>query len=251
MASSSGAKIRVKVSKTFGDIRVLDDVQFEVRENEFLCIVGPTGCGKTTLASILAGLTPPTSGEVTVHGVPVDSRKLNISFVFQEPSCLPWMTIQDNVMMGLEIKGITGQKARDRAREVIELVALSGFEEYYPNQISGGMKQRVAIARALATNPDYLIMDEPFAHLDAQTRYYMQLEVQRIWEKFKTTVIFATNDIEEAVLLAERVLVLSRFPARVIDQITVDLPREKRDATEPSLIALRRRVADRCEAVLS
>lgn len=248
--SSSKEKIRVRIGHGFGDVRVLDDVQFEVGENEFLCIVGPTGCGKTTLANILAGLIRPTYGEATVDGVPVDPRKLNVAFVFQEPSCLPWLTIQENVAIGLEIKGVEKEKANSRVREVINVVALSGFENYYPIQISGGMKQRVAIARALAPNPSFLIMDEPFAHLDAQTRYYMQLEVRRIWERLKTTVVFVTNNIEEAVLLGDRVLVLSRLPAHVIGQVMVDLPRDKRDVTEPSLIALRSRIAEMCEAVL-
>lgn len=250
MESSSEAKIRVSVSHSFGEVMVLDNVQFEVGENEFLCIVGPTGCGKTTLANILAGLLCPTSGEVTVDGIPVDPRRLNIAFVFQEPSCLPWLTVQENVAMGLEIKRVDKGKADSRVREVISVVALSGFEDYFPIQISGGMKQRVAIARALAPDPDFLIMDEPFAHLDAQTRYYMQIEVQRIWERLKTTVVFVTNNIEEAVLLGDRILVLSRLPAHVIGQVLVDLPRDERDVTEPRLIALRSRVADMCEAVL-
>jgi len=247
---SSKEKIRVRIAHSFGDVRVLDDVHFEVGENEFLCIVGPTGCGKTTLAKILAGLTRPTYGGVVVDDVQVDPQKLNVAFVFQEPSCLPWLTVEKNVAIGLEIKGVRKERAASRIREVINVVALNGFEHYYPVQILGGMKQRVAIARALAPNPSFLIMDEPFAHLDAQTRYYMQLEVRRIWEHLKTTVVFITNNIEEAVLLGDRVIVLSRLPARVIGQVVVDLPRDKREVTEPRLIELRSRVAEMCEAVL-
>jgi ABC-type nitrate/sulfonate/bicarbonate transport system ATPase subunit len=248
---TAGPKIRVAVSKSFADRTVLDDVRFEVGENEFLCLVGPTGCGKTTLAGVVAGLLPPTRGAVTIRGVPVDPRRINVSFVFQEPSCLPWLTVRENVRLGLEIRGVAGAAADRRVREVIDLVALGGFERYYPSQLSGGMKQRVAIARALATDPDLLLMDEPFAHLDAQTRYYMQREVLRIWTGLKTTVLFVTNEIEEAVMLAERVLVLSRLPARVVGEVAVDLPRARREQTDPALIALRQQVAEMCEAALA
>ena len=230
--------------------QVLNNIKFDVRENEFLCLVGPTGCGKTVLCGIIGGLVDPSLGEVTIDGNPVDNRALNISFVFQEPSCLPWLTVRENIGVGLAIKGITGSKADKRIKEIMEIVALQGFEKYYPSQISGGMKQRVAIARAFATDPDLLLMDEPFAHLDAQTRSYMQLEVRRIWGKLKKTVIFATNNIEEAMLLAERVIILSRLPARIIGEVPLDLPLDQRDVTSQAFLAKRKGISDLCEALL-
>jgi ABC-type nitrate/sulfonate/bicarbonate transport system ATPase subunit len=244
------AKVKVNVTKRFGETFVLDNIKFDVRENEFLCLVGPTGCGKTILCRIIGGLIQPSVGEVTIDGKPVNNRTLNISFVFQEPSCLPWLTVKENIRVGLEIKGITGSEAEERIKEVMDVVALTGFEKYYPSQISGGMKQRVAIARAFATDPDLLLMDEPFAHLDAQTRSYMQLEIQRIWGKLKKTVIFATNNIEEAVQLAERVVILSRLPARIIGEVPVDLSGEQRDVTSQPFLAMRKQVSGLCEALL-
>ena len=238
-------KVEVEVTKRFDQLLVIDRVKFSVNENEFFVLVGPSGCGKTTLADIVGGLIPPTEGRVLIDGQPVNPRQHNISFVFQEPSCLPWRTLWDDVKIGLEIKGFPENSSGERVRRMIHLVGLQGFENYYPHQISGGMKQRVAIARAYATEPDLLLMDEPFGHLDAQTRYLMQLEIIRIWEEMKRTVIFVTNNIEEAVFLAERILVFSKLPARIRGEIRVDLPRP-RDHISPEFLSLRSQVSELC-----
>jgi ABC-type nitrate/sulfonate/bicarbonate transport system ATPase subunit len=236
-------KVKVRITKSFGDLLVLDDVKFDVTENEFLVLVGPTGCGKTTLANIIGGLAPPTVGQVLIDGEPVVTRKHNLSFVFQEPSCIPWRTLWDDVKIGLEIKGASKNSLKERVRRVIHLVGLDGFENYYPHQISGGMKQRVAIARAYATEPDLLLMDEPFGHLDAQTRYLMQIEIIRIWEEMKRTVLFITNNIEEAVFLAERIIIFSKRPTKIRGEIRLDLPRP-RDNISPEFLAIRSRVSE-------
>lgn len=248
-AKEKTVKIHVKnVIKRFGDLLVLDNVSFRVYENEFLCICGPTGCGKTTLLNIIAGLTSATnSNPVLINDEPIDPQKHNISFVFQEPSCLPWRNVRDNVRFGLEIKkavlkqGLSENEIHDKVRKIISLVGLDEFEEYYPHQISGGMKQRVAIAQAFVMDPDLLLMDEPFGYLDVQTRYYMEKEVLRIWEKLKRTVIFVTHNIEEAVYLAERVVVFTELPARVKAVIPIDLPRP-RDYTDPKFVEIRRQI---------
>jgi ABC-type nitrate/sulfonate/bicarbonate transport system ATPase subunit len=238
-------KIQVQVTKNFDGLVILDDVRFSVYENEFLVLVGPTGCGKTTLANIIGGLMPPTEGQVLFDGQPVDTRRHNFSFVFQEPSCIPWRTLWEDVKIGLEIKGAEKKSLEKRVHKVIQVVGLEGFEDYYPHQISGGMKQRVAIARAYATDPDLLLMDEPFGHLDAQTRYLMQIEIIRIWEEMKRTVVFVTNNIEEAVFLAERIIIFSKLPAKIRGEVRVDLPRP-RDNISPEFLAIRSRVSELC-----
>lgn len=238
--------VTVDISKRFGKMDVLQDVRFTVNENEFLVIVGPTGCGKTTIANILAGIEAPTAGLVTIHGEQVDPKKHNISFVFQEPSCVPWKTLLQDVMIGPTIKNIPADKAAKRAAEVIELVGLTGFENYYSRQLSGGMQQRVAIARAYVTDPDLLIMDEPFGHLDAQTRYLMQGEIMRIWQQEHKTIVFITNNIEEAVFLASRIVVLSKLPAYIKGTYDIDLP-HPRNLTDPEFLRLREMLTDMCE----
>jgi len=240
--------IAVEVNKYYGDFHVLDHIKFDVRENEFLCIVGPSGCGKTTLLQTIVGLTPLTEGKVLIKNEPLDLSKHNIAFVLQEPSCLPWRTVEEDVGLGLEFRGYAGDKS-ERVREVLETVGLSGFEKYYPNQLSGGMKQRVAIARAFTIQPDLLLMDEPFGHLDAQTRYYMQIAVRAIWEKMKATVIFITNDVEEAVYLGERILMLSRIPAKIKAEIPIHLP-HPREQTSKEFLQLRKDITSYIEVGL-
>lgn len=239
-------KVKIQISKSFNSLLVLDHLDFSVYENEFLVIVGPTGCGKTTLAHIIGGLYHPTEGQVTLNDEVVSPKRQNISFVFQEPSCIPWRTLWNDIKIGLEIKGAKPGLIKTRVREMIELVQLSGFEDYYPYQISGGMKQRVAIARAYATDPDLLLMDEPFGHLDAQTRYLMQIEITRVWEQLKKTVLFVTNNIEEAVFLAERIIVLSRMPARIKGIVPIDLPRP-RDNISSEFLQVRSQITQMCE----
>jgi len=181
--SYSKPKVEVDVTHSFGDLVILDQIKFDVYENELLCIVGPSGSGKTTLANIISGLLKPTNGSVKLGNEPVNPRKHNISYVFQARSCFPWRTVKDNIGIALELKGISGAEAEKRISDVLQIVGLKGFEDYYPNQISGGMKQRVAIARAFCVDSDLLILDEPFGSLDAQTRYLMQSEVLKIWGK--------------------------------------------------------------------
>ena len=231
-------KVEVDVTHRFGDLLILDQIRFDVYENELLCIVGPSGSGKTTLANIISGLLEPTQGFAKLGNEPVNPRKHNISYVFQARSCFPWRTVKDNIGIALELKGIRNEGADKRISEVIKIVGLKGFEDYYPNQISGGMKQRVAIARAFCVESDLLILDEPFGSLDAQTRYLMQSEVLKIWEKMKRTVIFITNNIEEAVFLADRLIVLSNAPAKIIKEVNVDLPRP-RILTHPDFLSIR------------
>lgn len=228
------SEVEVKnLTKRFGDLLVLDDISFSLYKNEFLCICGPTGCGKTTLLNIIAGFIPATSGSVLLGDEPIDPRKHNISFVFQEPSCLPWRNVLGNIRLGLEIKkkvlklNISEDEINKRVREIIDLVGLRGFEEYFPHQISAGMKQRVAIARALVVDPDMLLMDEPFGSLDAQTRWILHIKLLEIWSKLRKTVLFVTHNVEEAVYLADRVIILSKRPAKVIRTTRIDLERPR------------------------
>jgi ABC-type nitrate/sulfonate/bicarbonate transport system ATPase subunit len=236
-------KVRVDVTQRFGDLLVLDRLQFTIKANEFLCVVGQSGCGKTTLANLMAGLTPCTEGGVTIDGVPADPRRRELAFVFQEPSLWPWRNVWDNIKIGLEIKGVARDETARRVRAMVDLVGLQGFETYYPYKISGGMKQRVAIARAFAVDADLVLMDEPFAALDAQTRHTMQREVLAIWEQRKTTVVFVTHNLEEAVYLADRIIVLSGRPTRIKADITIDLPRP-RDFAHPGFVGLRKQLSE-------
>jgi len=225
-----------------GRLDVLNGISFKVYTGEFLCVVGPSGCGKTTLLKIVAGLEPPSSGRVLIEGRPPDPSKLRIGFIFQEESLFPWRTLWDNIRFGLEIRKV-GDDVQKTVRRLIDLVGLKGFERYYPHQLSGGMRQRVAIARALAIDPEILLMDEPFANLDAQTRGILHKDLIRIWETVKKTVLFVTHNVEEAVYLSDRVIVLSARPATVRTEIRVNVPRP-RDRYDPKLFLLRRKIAD-------
>ena len=228
------SNVEVKnLTKSFENLLVLENVNFTLFENEFLCVCGPTGCGKTTLLNIIAGFIPATSGSVLMGKQPIDPRKHNISFVFQEPSCLPWRNVLDNVRLSLEIKkkvlkqNINEEEIKKRARDIIDLVGLRKFENYSPSQISTGMKQMVAIARALAVSPSLLLMDEPFGSLDSQTKWMLHIKLLDIWLKLRQTILFVTHNIEEAVYLADRVIILSKRPANVIRTISIDLKRPR------------------------
>jgi ABC-type nitrate/sulfonate/bicarbonate transport system ATPase subunit len=220
-------KVQVDMSHRYGNLLVHDRLQFSVRENEFLCICGPSGCGKTTLLDILAGILVPSEGSVLIDGRTVDPKRDRISFVFQEPSTFPWLNVWDNVATGLRIKGVSGEELQRRVNEIIDLVNLGDFAQYYPHQISGGMKQRVAIARAFATDADLILMDEPFVSLDQPTRERMQREVLHTWERRRHTIVFVTHNLEEAVFLGDRVIVLCAKPARIAADIPVPLPRPR------------------------
>lgn len=222
------AKLSVSnLHKSFGDLQVLRDLNFSVQEHEFVAIVGPSGCGKTTLLRTIAGIETSDSGSVMIDGKVVTKPGADRGFVFQQDSLLPWRTIWKNLVFGLEVNGQLSDAHLTNARQLLKLVGLSGFEEFYPNQISGGMRQRVNLARALALNPQVLIMDEPFSALDAQTREMMQLELLRIWQQGRKTVLFITHQIDEAVFLADRIVVLGRRPGRVKTTIPIDLSRPR------------------------
>lgn len=216
------ARARARKGGT-ADFTAVHDVSLEIAAGEFLAVVGPSGCGKSTLLDLLGGLTEPTSGRVLVDGEPVRGPGLDRGVVFQQYALLPWRTAQANVEFGLEAKQIPRRERRERAREYLSLVGLAGFADRYPHELSGGMKQRVAIARSLAFDPGVLLMDEPFAALDAQTRELLQEELLRIWQRTGKTVVFVTHGIDEAVYLGERVAVLTARPGRVKEIVTVDL----------------------------
>ena len=222
-------------------LKVIEDLTFDVNKNEFVCVVGPSGCGKTTLLRIVAGLEPPSSGRVLVFGRPPDPKIQRFGVIFQEDSLLPWRTVLGNVEFGLEIQNYPEAERERVAKTFLELVGLQGFENYYPHQISGGMKKRVAIARALAIDPDLILMDEPFADLDAQTRSLMQRELLKIWSKLNKSVLFITHNVEEAVFLAQRVVVLTKRPSRVKQIIDIDLP-YPRARLSPPFISYRERI---------
>lgn len=224
-----------------GNVVALNDVSFSVREGEFVCIVGPSGCGKTTLLKIIAGLERPTSGVVTLDGKPVSGPGRDRCMVFQEYALFPWRTVLKNITFGLENLGIPKEERLKIAKRYIELVGLRGFEDRYPHELSGGMKQRVGIARALAIEPEVLLMDEPFGSLDAQTRNMLQKELLEIWEKTQKTILFVTHSVDEAVFLADKIVVLSARPAVVKEILEVDLSR-MRDRTSQEFNEVRSKV---------
>jgi NitT/TauT family transport system ATP-binding protein len=210
-----------------GAIDVLDDVNVSIRPGEFLSIVGPSGCGKTTLLRIFAGLIPATEGSVNYEGVPISGPSTKMGFVFQTDNLFPWRTVQDNVALGPELRGEKRRSYRPRTEALLKLVGLDGFGDYYPHQLSGGMRQRVNLARALAIEPQVLLMDEPFAALDAQTREIMQDELLRVWRQVGNTVIFITHQIDEAIFLADRVMIMSARPGRVQELLPVNIERPR------------------------
>jgi NitT/TauT family transport system ATP-binding protein len=212
-----------------GELRVLNDVSFSLDAGTFICLVGPSGCGKSTLLRIIDGLIPPDSGEVLIGGEKVREPSLDRGFVFQQFNLLPWRTVLGNVEFGLENLGVRKQERRRRAREVIKLVDLEGFETYYPSQLSGGMQQRVGLARAIAVEPAILLMDEPFGSVDDQTRMLLQDELLKIWEQAQKTVIFVTHDIEEALYLGDKIVVMRARPSRITRILEVPFGRPRTD----------------------
>lgn len=213
--------------RTGGTIDALKGVSFDLDPGEFVSVVGPSGCGKSTLLSIIDGLLPATDGVIVLDGVQVTEPGRDRALVFQEPSLLPWRTVLHNVTFGLECHHVNGQEAKERAHALIRLVGLDGFAQAYPYELSGGMQQRVNLARALAVNPELLLMDEPFAALDAQTREGMQAELLRVWERTNKTVLFVTHQIDEAIYLSDRVIVLTSRPGRIAEIISPKLPRPR------------------------
>ena len=222
------------LNKQFGDLQVLQNIDLAVERGEFIAVVGPSGCGKTTFLRMVAGLEPVSSGTILLDGQKLSGPGGNRGFVFQNDSLLPWRTVLANALIGPEVMGQVGAKERQRTLDLLKLVGLGGFEGYYPRQLSGGMRQRVNLARALAIDPEILLMDEPFASLDAQTREIMQTELMRIWEQGRKTVLFVTHQIDEAVFLSDRVLVFARRPGRLQESVEIKLPRPRQLAIKRS-----------------
>ena len=225
-------------ARTESGLLALDDVTLEVRSGEFVSIVGPSGCGKTTFLTVVDGLLPPTAGRIFLDGREVRDPGPDRAMVFQDASLLPWRTVLGNVLYGLECQKVDRRSALDRARTFIDMVGLSGFEHHYPHELSGGMQQRVNLARALALDPQILLMDEPFASLDAQTRDVMQAELLAIWQRAGKTVLFVTHQINEAVYLSDRVIVFSARPGRVkrVIPIEIERPRKLRVKRDPRFL---------------
>jgi NitT/TauT family transport system ATP-binding protein len=227
-------------------ISALDDFNIDVEKNEFVSIVGPSGCGKTTFLLLVAGLEPFTSGDLLLEGKPVAGPDPAHAIVFQEFLLFPWRTVWQNVEFGPEVRGFSKQKRKSLVEKYIKLVGLDGFEKRYPHELSGGMKQKAAIARALCNEPKILLMDEPFASLDALTRETLQQELLRIWQQTEATVLFVTHSIAEAVYLADRVVVLSPRPGRIRGAVKIDLPRPRvgEMLTSPEFIGYERKIRD-------
>ena len=207
-----------------GKMIALNGVDLDIMENEFICVVGPSGCGKSTLLNIIAGLLEPTSGAVYVDGKKVEGTGTERGVVFQQYALFPWLTVMKNVMFGLKLKGMKDDEAKELAMKYIKMVQLEDFVDSYPKELSGGMKQRVAIARAYAVQPEVLLMDEPFGALDAQTRTQLQSELIQTWQEEKKTCFFITHDVEEAIILATKVIVMSARPGRIKTIVDIDLP---------------------------
>ena len=243
------------VSKTFiqkgnQEVPVIRDITIDVYENEFLVILGPGQSGKSTLLKIFAGLEEPDTGEVTLDGKPVEGPGPDRGIVFQSCMLFAWKNVRDNVELGLKLRGIPTEERHRIAQHYIDLVGLTGFEKHYPHQLSGGMKQRVGIARAYANTPSIMLLDEPFGQLDAQTRLFMQKETARIWEQEKRTVIFVTNNIDEALYLGDRIVLMEgKLPGTIKTEYTIDLPRP-REHTAMDFLRLRKEITDNTELVL-
>ena len=236
------SKVEVKnLTKSFGDLLVLDDISFNVEQGEFLCIVGPTGCGKTTFLNSLTKIYDINKGSIKIDGEEVDLKRHSLAYIMQEYSTMSWLNVRQNVAFGLEIKKLSKQQIKEKTDAALELVGLTKFADYYPNQLSASMMQRVAIARAFAVEPDLLLMDEPYGQLDLELRFKLEDELLNLWRKVGTTVIFITHNIEEAVYLSERILVLTNKPTTIKENIVNTLP-YPRCVTDENFIELRERV---------
>ena len=237
-------KIQVKnLTKNFGELQVLNNISFNVKKGEFICVVGPTGCGKTTFLNLLTRLIQPTSGEILIDNEPADPKKHNISFAFQEPSAIPWLTVEDNIMFGMKLKKMPTDEIHRRTEEILALLGLTEFRKQFPHQLSTSSEQRIVIGRSFAMYPDLLLMDEPYGQMDIKMRYYLEDEVIKLWKKFGSTVLFITHNIEEAVYLADRIIILTNKPATIKEELYIDLPRP-RDFTNPKFVELRKYVTE-------
>ena len=240
----SDYKVEVRdLCKNFGSLEVLKNCNFNIKRGEFVCVVGPTGCGKTTFLNTLTCLIPPTSGEILIDGESADPKKHNLSFVFQEPSAMPWLTVEDNIAFGMKLKGWPKSRIKEQTDKIIELMGLNKSRKQYPHELSVSAEQKVVIGRAFAMEPDLLLMDEPYGQMDIKTRFYLEDEVIRLWKELGSTVLFITHNVEEACYLADRVLILSNKPASVKENLALDMPRP-RDIASPAFIEKRVHVED-------
>ncbi|MGN1189941.1 MAG: ABC transporter ATP-binding protein [Candidatus Ornithospirochaeta sp.] len=236
------------VKKTYqgrtGEVVALNGVNLDIMDNEFITVVGPSGCGKSTILNIMAGLLEPTSGRIICNGKEVHGTGPDRGVVFQQYALFPWLTVKKNVLFPLQMKGIKGPEAEEIAMKYIKMVDLEKFCDHYPKELSGGMKQRVAIARAYAANPEVLLMDEPFGALDAQTRTQLQQELLETWEKERKTCFFITHDVDEALILGQRVVIMSARPGRIKDIIDVDIPypRDQETKMSPRFLELKNQI---------
>jgi ABC-type nitrate/sulfonate/bicarbonate transport system ATPase subunit len=231
------------ITKQFGDLLVLDDVSFKVEQGEFLCIVGPTGCGKTTFLNSLSRLYKVDKGNILFKGEEIDPEKHDMAYIFQEYSAMEWLTVEQNVSFGLQVKRFDNKTTKTRVDKVLKMVGLDKYREYYPKQLSASMLQRVAIARGFAVEPKLLLMDEPYGQLDLQLKFKLEDELLRLWETTKTTCIFITHNIEEAVYLSDRILVLTNKPTKIKKEIINELPRPRK-ISDPDFIGIRKEVTD-------
>ena len=242
---ATGVVVEYWLARSESIFTAVDGVDLEIGDGEFVAIVGPSGCGKTTFLNAVDGLLPIAGGSLTLDGNEITRPGRDRAMVFQQPGLLPWRTVLGNVLFGVEAQGtMTKAEALERARQQIEIVGLQGFEDTYPLELSGGMQQRVNLARALLTDPEMLLLDEPFASLDAQTRELMQLELLKIWNRSRKTALFITHDIKEAIYLADRVIVFTKRPGRVKEEIRVELerPRQLRVKRDPRFLAYEDRI---------
>ena len=245
MAREDNRPVKVEVknlTKKFGDLLVLDNLNFNIKKNEFVCVVGPTGCGKTTFLNVLTKIHEPTAGELLIDGVPADPH--SISFIFQEPSSFPWLTVEDNLAFGLKVKKLPKDEINRRVEQIITLMGLQQYRKSYPRELSVSVLQRVVIGRSFAMQPDLLLMDEPYGQMDVKVRFYLEDEVLRLWRELESTVVFITHNVEEAVYLAERVIILTQKPAGIKEEVYIDLP-HPRDITDPKFIEYRNYITDK------
>jgi nitrate transport ATP-binding protein len=240
----SMSKVEVNhLTKSFGSLKVLDDISFQVNDGDFLCIVGPTGCGKTTFLNSLVKLYDIDDGEILINGEEVDLNKHSIAYIMQEYSTMSWLTVKENVQFGMKVRKFSKEKLNRKTEEVLKMVGLEKFADYYPEQLSASMLQRVSIARAFAVEPDLLLMDEPYGQLDLELRFRLEDELIRIWQETKTTIVFITHNIEEAVYMSQRIMVLTNKPTKVKEDFVnpLSLPR---NVTEEKFIEMRNKVTN-------
>ena len=241
---SDQVKVKVRnLTKCFGDLKVLDNISFDINKGDFVCIVGPTGCGKTTFLNLLVKLIEPTEGQILIDGEPADPQKHNLSFVFQEPSAFPWLTVEQNIRFGLETKKVEEKVIKQRTDEILEILGLEKARNAYPHELSTSTEQRIVIGRSFALHPDLLLMDEPYGQLDIELRFRLEDELVKLWQMTKTTVLFITHNIEEAVYLGNKIMILTNKPTTVKTTLINELPRP-RDIADPQFIELRNKVTE-------